>query len=284
LDASQARWAALGVAASLLSSHVKFGLVFHTEGLVNDKVVRKLKEFALALRGEFRPTLAVITPLCPQYYIDPLVDPLRREFAAPRSSGEEAKNADTIRDLSNRYDIGYHGHFFAAKDGRYSLSFDDGTVADQFEREYSYLKGIGFIPRTYAGGWWHISEHVVSLLKKHAFKLDTTVNDVGLDSFDLRQPFSVSSPGAPFWVGGKVLEVQSVRSFQRILNRSVLRSRRERFFVLSLHDYDLMQPGVRNAVRTISKLADRGAMLSADELYTRAANSMETSPPGDGPR
>jgi hypothetical protein len=268
------------MAASLLSSQVKFGLVLHTEGLVNDKVVWKLKEFALALRGEFRPTLAVITPLCPQYYVDPLVDPLRREFPAPRISGAETKYADTIRELSDHYDIGYHGHFFEVNDGRCSFSFDEATVADQFAREYSYLEGVGFAPRTYAGGWWHISRHLVSLLERYALKLDTTVNDVRLDSFGQRQPYAVSSPGTPFWVGGGVLEVQSIRSFQRILNKSVLRSHKERFFALSLHDYDLMQPGARNAIKTISKLSERGAMLSAEELYGRAAGSAATTEAG----
>lgn len=274
MDASQARWTALGMAASVLSSHVKFGLVLHTEGLMNDKVVGKLKEFALALKGEFRPTLAVITPLCPQYRIDPLVDPLRREFfAAPVPSGEEKRYADMIRELSDYCDIGYHGHFFEAKEGKYRYSFDEATVSGQFGREYGFLTGIGFVPRTYAGGWWHISRHLASLLEKYAFELDTTVNDVGLDSFDRKQPYSASSPGSPFWVGSRVLEVQSVRSFQRLLNRSVLRSARDRFFVLSLHDYDLMEPGAGTVARTISKLSRRGAMLSADELCTRAAGS-----------
>ena len=273
MDASQARWAALGVAAGLLSSQVKFGLVFHTEGLINDKVVGKLKDFALALPREFRPTLAVITPFCPQYYVDPLIDPLRRQFIAPRISGAETKCADTLRELSDRYDIGYHGHFFEAKDGRYNYTFDEVTVAEQFGREYGYLKGIGFVPSTYAGGWWHVSQHIVSLLEKYDFKLDTTVNDVRLDSFNQRQPYSVSSPGAPFWIRDGILEVQSVRSVQRLLNRSVLRSSKQRFFVLSLHDYDLMLPGARNAVKTISKLAGRGAMLAAGELCRRAATS-----------
>jgi hypothetical protein len=273
LDASQARWAALGVAASVLSSRVKFGLVFHTEGLINEKVVGKLKEFSLELHGEFKPTLAVITPLCPQYYIDPLVDPVRRQFTAPRASGADAKYADRLRELSNRYDIGYHGHFFEATGGKFTYSFDESTVTDQFGREYQYLKEIGFAPTTYAGGWWHISPHIVSLLERYSFKLDTTINDVLTDSFDQTQPYTVPSPGVPFWIGDQTLEVQSVRSFQRILKGSVLRSQRERFFVLSLHDYDLMQPGVRNAVKTISKLAGRGAMLAADELHEQAARS-----------
>jgi hypothetical protein len=273
MDASQARWAALGIAARLLSSHVKFGLVFHTEGLINDKVVGKLKEFALELRGEFRPTLAVITPLCPQYYIDPLIDPLRREFSKPKGSGEDAKFEKTIRELSDYYDIGYHGHFFVSESGRYKPAFDKNTITDQFAKEHAFLKGIGFTPWTYAGGWWHISKHIVSLLEKFAFKLDTTVNDVLLDSFDRRQPYSPGSLGTPFWLGDQILEVQSVRSFHRILNRNVLRTSKDKFYILSLHDYDLMNPGLKSATKAILRLAARNAMLSADELYSKAGGA-----------
>ena len=249
-----------------------FSLVFHTEGLVNDKVVRALVDFGKNLKGSFRPLLAVITPECPQYAIDPFIDPLRTRFGLmdpPQTF--TAKFEATIKNLSSYYDIGYHGHFFKLERNYYRPAFDHETISTQFREEVEYLSGIGFPPRTYAGGWWHISRDLVRLLQSSGFTVDTTVNDTGRDSFSRKQEITISRLGEPFWLGKGLLEVPSARSVFSLLATMTRNRRRNNFVVLAIHDYDLSLDSTSSSVSsTIDKLRKAERIVSIDSLVAES--------------
>jgi len=208
------RWAELCIDSLVSGADTRFGLVFHTEGIVSEKVVRELKEFGREVGSLFRPMLTTITPICPMYQVDPLVDSLRLELPRiARSQKVEADFGERIQGLAEYYDIGYHGHFFrAVKDG-YRPTFDFADIRNQFQAEQEFLRDLGLAPRAYAGGWWYITPEILSLAAELGFTVDTTINDLRLDSFSRKQPFPASPLGRPFRVSQALLEVPSVRSF-----------------------------------------------------------------------
>lgn len=261
-----------------MGPRVHFGLVFHTEGLVNEKVVRRLEEFAAGLKGRFRPALATVTPFCPQYHVDPLLDKARRDFSPVVSEGAEKRFSETIGSLAESFDIGYHGHFFELSNSRFRPAFDPEAISRQFTQECNYMKAIGHSPWVYAGGWWYISPSMGPLFERFGFRLDTTVNDLHADSFDRAQPVPRGVLGTPSWLFRGVVEIQSVRAFGNILGKRVSADGRERFLVLTLHDYDLLDPLLGPALKTVGRLADKGVMLSTEALYESAREELEKAP------
>ncbi len=259
-------------------SRTLFSLVFHTEGLVNDKVVRSLEEFGKGMKGSFRPLLAVITPQCPQYAIDPLLDPIRTRFGRtdlPESL--RAKFETTITNLSSYFDIGYHGHFFKWEGDHYQPAFDHETISAQFREEVDYLSGIGFRPHAYAGGWWHISRDLVSMLQSSGFTIDTTVNDTGRDSFSRKQEIRRSRLGKPFWLGDGLLEVPSARSIRTLITMVTRNRRSDNFVVLALHDYDLHPDSGTNSISSIvDRLRRAERIVTIDGLFAESKKWLDS--------
>lgn len=261
------RWAEFSLANRLAGRNTRFSLVFHTEGLINDNVARLLETFGKDLQNLFRPLLAVITPICPQYMVDPMEDKLRVNF--PHQEVNESREMDfekKIKRLATYYDIGYHGHFFALVGGRHRPAFDNGSISGQFEEECRYLTSLGFRPEVYAGGWWFISSNLISLLQSWRFKLDTSMNDLQLDSFSRPQPYPHEEVGRPYWLAENVLEIPSIRSFANLGKIIVSQRKSANFVVIALHDYDLLSAPSKMLHNLFRKLLKGNRLLSVPQL------------------
>ena len=126
--------------------------------------------------------------------------------------------------LSEFFEIGYHGHFYRKNsDGSYEYSFTPEVFTSQVQRESAMLKDCGLRPRAYAGGWWFRSKQLGECLGHEGFTLDTTRNDVGLDSFGHRQPQYQMEP---------LYDILSLKSLKTV-KRSTTPA------LIALHDYDL---------------------------------------------
>lgn len=230
----------------------KLLLVFHTEGLVNPKIRKAMLEFGRQASGTFKPVATVITPRCPQYMTDPLKDPLRTSITrsdVPQRA--EAEFKDALSELEEHYEVGFHGHFFSFKDGRYTPAFDRRSIESQMFAELDYLSELGVKPMVYAGGWWFISEDVVSLLESRGFRVNTSVNDVGRDTFGAPQPFSMREPGQPFKVGESLIEVPTFRSVRGMLAAAKSRGPKGGLIPIALHDYDLARGQTSSLARKL---------------------------------
>jgi len=272
---SMIRWTEFCLDSLASGEGTRFGLVLHTEGLVSDKVAFELKEFGREVSPFFRPMLTTITPICPMYQVDPLADPLRVELPEiARTQRVEAEFAERINSLAEYFDVGYHGHFFKADDGVYRPTFELGAIRQQFEQEREYLSDIGLAPETYAGGWWYINSQIHSLMAEHGLTVDTTINDLRLDSFSRRQPFPESPLGQPFWVSKSVLEIPSLRSFFNLFfGVAIERRRSTNYVIISMHDYDLVAHALRRPVRRlVAKLLRVDRLASISEIAHRAAS------------
>lgn len=255
-----------------------FGLVLHTEGLANDGVVKTLEEFGKGLYGSFRPLLAVITPLCPKYHSFSSA-PGKRVMPSLGSgmSKSESDFREKIQRLSAYYDIGYHGHFFRVSEGRYRPAFDAETLSQQATRECKFLSQIGFRPQTYAGGWWHISRELVSILQSLGFDSDTTVNDLRLDSFSRPQPFA-ADVGKPFWLTRDIVEIPSVRSVASLAYMALQKHQLRRFAVIAPHDYDFPSSSLAVAIqRLVWKLVREDRVLSIPDLVKEAKRWLDSN-------
>lgn len=262
-------YAELCLGSRLSGADTSFGLVFHVEGLMNDRIFQLLRNFGKTVRGRFRPLLTCITPLCPMYHRDPWEFPVR--WAVPRVSPDRPTLVDfaaKINDLSTDYEIGYHGHFYRVLEHECETSFENEVVFDQFDREYSLMSDLGYRPRAYAGGMWFMAPWLVAKLGEKGFEVDTTLNDVRRQSTASAQPYSATTSGEPFWIGNHVLEIPTVRSAGTIV-RDILAARRNRknFVVLALHDYNLLQSSFATLVReTMRALMKRERVLSISDL------------------
>lgn len=267
------RWAELSLASRLAGRGTRFMLAIHTEGLVNAKTARALEEFGRGTAGLFRPLMTTVTPVCPQYHVDPLLDPVRVDIGAPPalSPAVERDFEARLKSLSRFYDVGYHGHFFRAHGGRFRPAFEGEAVSSQFRDECSYLSRLGFRPTAYAGGWWFISAQLVSLLSAAGFRFDSTVNDVHADSFSRPQGVPRMKVGSPHWLADGLLEVPSVRSVATLEKILTGGRRSASFAVLALHDYDLVDGSGRGVVRRLmGTMLDRRCVLSVDDFMDEA--------------
>lgn len=273
------RWSEFSFASMIAGRNTRFSLVFHTEGLANDKIAKKMEDFGRELRGTCRPMLTVITPLCPQYFVDPLEDPMRTDFRY-RSSTDEAERAfsEKLRQLSAYYDIGYHGHFFEVVGGRCRPVFTEAAIKSQFLDECRYLTDIGHRPVVYAGGWWFLSQSLTRTLASAGFQLDTTVNDIHSDSFSRPQPYPSAVAGQPFRLYDGLVEIPSVRSLAGLKEVLFTRRKMDNLVVLALHDYDLMNGSAPGAVsKLVGAFVRKKAVMSANEIAGEALARLENS-------
>lgn len=272
------RWTEFILESLVSGGKTRFALVFHTEGLINRKVVASLREFGREVKPTFRPLLTVITPICPMYRVDPFLDPRRLDLPLiAHSQRTESTFASHLQDLIQYYDIGYHGHFFKAVHNRYRPSFDFAEVNHQFREEQRLLCELGHKPSVYAGGWWYITPEILALLGELGFALDTTVNDLRLDSFYRKQPFPASPLGEPFRVSSSVVEVPSIRSARGLLDVAFKNRGNPKLIVIALHDYDLPTHGINSPLRrVITKLVRTGKAISCQEILKITRNGSET--------
>jgi hypothetical protein len=268
------RWSELSLGSRLAGKRTRFSLVFHTEGLINDKIAGTMAAFGKGLNGMFRPTMTVVTPLCPQYYIDPIGDPLRTDFLYQEPSAAcERDFREKVDLMSEYYDIGYHGHFFNVVEGRCKPEFEGSSIGTQFKDECDHLAKIGHRPKVYAGGWWFLSKPIESALGLMDFRLDTTVNDLHVDSFSRPQPHANAVPGEPFKLSEKIIEVPSVRSINGLTRVLVKRRKMDNFLVLALHDYDLVVDSTFNTLAKVAKAwVKKESILSSDKMIEEANN------------
>jgi hypothetical protein len=271
------RWAELCLDSIVSGDNTKFGLVFHTEGLVEEKVVRELRAFGREVSPFFRPMLTTVTPLCPMYQVSPLVDSQRIELPKiARSQKVEADFTERIQGLAEHYDIGYHGHFFKAVDDGYKPTFKFDEIRDQFRAEQQHLRDIGLAPKAYAGGWWYVTPQILSLMAEVGINIDTTINDLRLDSFSRKQPFPLTPLGKAFWATQAVLEIPSVRSFFNLFFGVAVEKRRAtNYVIIALHDYDLISDVAGRPIRNlVGKLLRADRVASVLEIARQATDEL----------
>lgn len=263
----QIGWLELCISSRISNGQTKFCLVLHTEGLVNDRIVRSLRDLGKQLHG-IRPLLTVISPLCPQYQIDPVKQPIRVEFAFRETKQSiERDFKSKIEDLSSYYDIGYHGHFFAVSDGVCRPAFDPEIVRKQFMAECDYLREVGSKPYAYAGGWWYMAPHLENLLQSNGFSIDTTLNDIRTDSFNQRQPYPETPLGQPFRLQKDVIEVPTIRSDANLFKILSARTNTQKLIPVSLHDYNLIaHPFIDSFRRIVRKLLEHERVVSISDF------------------
>ncbi len=270
----------LCVGSRLSGRDTKFTLVFHTEGLINNRIFELLKDFGRETRATFRPLLTCITPLCPMYYKDPWPGPSRAEVPRFNLNGAVISDyASKINELASYYDIGYHGHFFERSFNGYTTSFQKEAVLDQFDKEHAFLTDIGFRPSSYAGGTWFISPWLISKLESNGYRVDTTLNDVRKQTFLGPQPYANTTPGEPFWIGDRLLEVPSIRSFGTIVREFIITGRqRQNFAALAMHDYNLLDGGTAAMLRRIMlRMVHEERVLSVNELVKESTKWLASS-------
>lgn len=189
---------------------------------------------------------------------------------------------DTLDELREYYEIGYHGHFFSLAGGRFSPAFDSNTIRGQVLAELNCMADAGVRPRVYAGGWWFISMYLVRLLESHAFRIDTSVNDVGLDTFNRPQPFTIKSLGQPFRLGDSMVEFptfRSVRGMMAAARRGA--GTRPSIIPIALHDYDIVAGSTSLvAQKLLVRLTKKEKLATFSDLLHAAAH-LENHPSGE---
>ncbi len=262
------RWGEMTLCSRLAGKNTRIGLIVHTEGLFFKRVVRTLTDFGRELAGEVRPTLATTTPLCPAYFEDPFSGKSRRRFAR-RALPDRADEgfASTLSDLAEYYEVGYHGHFYALQKDVYVPTNDAGKIASQFRNECDLISRAGFKPRTYAGGWWILTQSVASLLDGGGFTLDTTANELGIDSFGSLQDPVRGIGSSPYWITDSLLEIPTIRSGRAMLYSVPVDKRNDdNFFFLYLHDYDLAAAWGRVFKQFLLRMCNLKRLVSSEEL------------------
>lgn len=169
-------------------------VVIHTEALGEPKVRARMKEFGRSMRRNARPIATVTTPLSACY------------------RGVDGF-ADSLKELDGLFEIGYHGHFV------------NRSPRVQFNAEVKLVRDAGFDPKVYAGGWWLMDAEIEGLLKENQFEIDTTMNDMKVDSF-----------GRPQMYWPDITEAVTMRRW------SSLFSRQPKTVCMSFHDYNLGNP------------------------------------------
>ena len=262
-------WSGLSLGSRMPGLRTKFGIVFHTEGLINNRIVGELMSLGRELR-DIRPILTVISPKCPMYQIDPQSRPLRTGFPAKKpTTSVERDFKNKIQILSSYYDIGYHGHFFSRTNDHFRLTFDQATIARQFELEYRFLAETGFSPLAYAGGWWHMTPHLARLMQSYGFRLDTTINDIRRDSFGRIQSYPKTPLGQPFRIERDIVEVPTIRLDSNLLNLLTSSRGLQKFAIFSLHDYNLLASSFSTAVaKIVVKLMQHDRIVGIPELLS----------------
>lgn len=195
-------------------------MAIHCEGLVNETVYKSLIAFGKGI--SFRPLLALITPFSPMYLQDPLEDKERRTFLGRLPNHRDLEDFQAkFAALSERFEIGYHGHFYSKTGLLANSSFEPDVVSVQLDSEVDLFNQSGLRPVVYSGGWWFTSPWLSQVLKMKGFKIDTTMNDTGQDSFGRPQP-----PMDP--------SLKNILSFRSLRNIRYFGSG-----LIAFHDYDL---------------------------------------------
>jgi hypothetical protein len=267
-------WSELCLGSRLSRNNTRFGLVFHVEGLVNESIFGLLEDFGRMLSGSFRPLLTCITPICPMFYQDPWLYPLRvRMPPFDMTQTTVSDFSSKLSALSEWFDIGYHGHFFARDGASYMPAFDELSALAQFDKEFELLSDLDFKPTAYAGGWWFITPWLVSKLRSRGFEIDTTINDVRRDAFLRGQPFPLTRLGETFWITQGLLEIPSIRTAGAIVRQILDSGDHLNFAVLALHDYDLRSGSVSATIRNVLKfLIRKDRVLSLGEMLEQSAS------------
>lgn len=262
-------WPELSLGSRISCSQTKFGIVFHAEGLVNNRIVGELIRLGQELH-DVRPILTVISPMCPMYLIDPLENPIRLELPVKElTTSVERDFKDKIQALSSYYDIGYHGHFFSRTDDRYRPTFNQATIASQFDQEYRFLVEAGSNPLAYAGGWWYMAPHLASLMQSHGIRLDTTINDIRRDSFGRTQSYAKTPLGQPFLLERDIIEIPTIRSDSNLFRLITSDHSLQRYAIFSLHDYNLLTSSFNAAfAKILMKLMKHDRIVGIRELLS----------------
>mgnify|MGYP000010224830 CR=1 FL=1 len=154
----------------------RFGFIFHTEKIHARRTFDQLLKFCQAfieITGK-RALCVTMTPENPK---------IKKEMNEEHI--DEKEFLVRLKKLNEVADIGYHGHFWKSGSESFhdvrnqlkpdtSISEFRNEVADQFEREVTWLRDLGFATTSYSGGWWLINPWILQLQKKYGIQYDFT--------------------------------------------------------------------------------------------------------------
>jgi len=262
---------------------LRLGFVLHTEMIYDGIVFERLKSLGASL--PFKPMLCVMTPKNP--YI---------KHAMEQRGVSEVEFNKRLRTLSERYEVGFHGHWCTAvaasapaadrkhmtriEKAGFALTIDNPEeIRKQFKSEVGYLAAQGYKPAVYSAGWWHLNESVVGLLDEHGFSADCSVRYPYADSFGKRYitPEKLPPQGDIFYLppSKQVRELHSVfylhMKWWTLVKELLPVLRRKEgplFCVLPTHDYDLVEGigKVKENIEFLSRLPNVQWLSMSDIL------------------
>ncbi|RPD45530.1 hypothetical protein [Paracnuella aquatica] len=260
------------------------GYVFHTEEVYNDDIFRRLFDFCkgyTAITGK----QAICTVMSG---ISPKVRAGMRLFNC-----SEQKLADLYHQLSSVATIGYHGHFYFNADLHQrheaeirSNNFSIVQLTEQFSNDLEWFKKHELNHNDlYAGGWWFMNQHLLSLLIKAGFKYDFSFSKhrffLNQFSLDFMIEHEIKT-GECFEIEvetiGKIREVQNLigssssaffEDYVRNLKRIIHPAHPKVVGMFNSHDYDLHPANALNFFTTLKQLPQVSFFDAADLLDGR---------------
>jgi peptidoglycan/xylan/chitin deacetylase (PgdA/CDA1 family) len=205
-------------------------------------------------------------------------------FVCPlRASTSGVDIAPRIREIAARgHEVGQHTHFYALQAGeggpprfekRTDLSPDN--VRRCLDHDLAVLRRAGIQPRGFVAGAWAIDDTVLAWLGENGFAYDLSFR-----SFPLRYESVPAARGEGCWAPfrqGALLEIPTTASLALALRQALLGRERwpmlgaDRFQVLYLHDYDLLDWRQRALLRLLDAWLGRVPRVTAGTLEARSA-------------
>lgn len=244
---------------------LKIALTLHTEKLDADNVWYQVEGMLSFLQKRHIPASFFCTAPTHAYYRN-----------QPYFS--ETKWINRINQLAQQgHSIQQHTHFYAP-DGTKTGDFTLMNVEKRLTEDYEWLQRQKFTPTGFVGGGWTINLDIVRFLARYNYRYDCSARTFSLDYLkDRDQALQIQQPCLFNFQDYALLELPtstSVATFMKSLypfsgaKIYVDVPHSEPYALIYLHDYDLLNPKFRIALRVaLSWYYRRGCkFLTTDEL------------------
>ena len=225
---------------------MRIALTFHAERLDTDEVWRRVSQVLARLeRHGVQATFFCVAPVHPYYRNRP-------DFS-------EAKWVGRINEIAERgHAIGQHTHFYGVGEEK-TRDVAPENLHKRLDEDRRWLQAQGFVPTGFIGGGWTISADVFRFLLAHDYKYDCSAH-----SFDLAylKGRGRALPAQhPFLLGAgsdSLLEIPTTAPIANAVCSLLPFSGQKtyldvqswgRYALIYLHDYDLLNPKFRVALR-----------------------------------
>ena len=212
-------------------------LTFHAELLFDEKVWTRVRQVLRWLRHySAHATFFTMAPY--------------HERCRPK---DEDVWLDRLRFIEQEgHRVGLHTHFYRDDCGG-EISFSKERVSFLIQRDVSYFRQRGFKVTGFAGGGWILDPNVCTALLQNEFTHDCTAHMFKVGYARSRGHHVLAT--RPFWVREderSLLEMptsasvsSTARNWLKNFRTPVIKIRNVEYYLVYLHDYDLLRPVMR---------------------------------------